>query len=194
MFDVKAFVSDLQDYIAGALSPLSRRIEALELALAARPERGPPGEPGVGVAGAIINRHGHLVVTLSNGTAQDLGPVVGRDGFELENFSATYDGERGLTLTFQRGEVRREFVLHLPVVIHRGYWREETQAKAGDSWTHGGSVWIAKRDTQAKPCFEKPDDWTLAVKAGRDGVQGPAGKDYAPPKSVKLKKGSAAHG
>src|SRR5690606_7468488 len=41
---------------------------------------GRDGADGVGVAGAVINRDGELVITLSDGTTRDLGRVVGKDG------------------------------------------------------------------------------------------------------------------
>jgi hypothetical protein len=37
-----------------------------------------------------------------------------------------------------------------------------------DTVTYGGSLWIAQRDTSASP-GDKPADWKLAVKRGRDG-------------------------
>jgi hypothetical protein len=38
------------------------------------------GIDGVGLAGAIIDRDNNLVITLTDGTAKNLGPVCGRDG------------------------------------------------------------------------------------------------------------------
>ena len=40
----------------------------------------PAPKDGVGVAGAVIDRDGRLILTLSNGQTQELGAVVGRDG------------------------------------------------------------------------------------------------------------------
>lgn len=45
----------------------------------------PVPKDGVGVAGALIDRSGELVVTLSDGSAKALGPVVGRDGRDGKN-------------------------------------------------------------------------------------------------------------
>src|SRR5690606_8088837 len=36
-----------------------------------------PGAPGVGLAGAVLDRNGSLIITLSDGSAKDLGCVVG---------------------------------------------------------------------------------------------------------------------
>lgn len=152
---------------------------------------GEKGERGVGLAGAVIDRDGALVVTLSNGETKALGVIVGndgapgRDGFGFDDLSASYDGERGMTLTFTKGERVKEFHLHLPVVIDRGYWREGTQAKAGDAMTHDGTLWIAVRDTQAKPARES-EDWRIGARKGRDGLQGPPGKDFKPAEPVRL--------
>jgi hypothetical protein len=39
----------------------------------------PVPKDGIGVLGALLDRQGHLVVTLSDGSVKDLGSVVGRD-------------------------------------------------------------------------------------------------------------------
>jgi hypothetical protein len=41
---------------------------------------GADGKDGVGLAGALIDRDGSLVVTLTNGEVKSLGSVVGKDG------------------------------------------------------------------------------------------------------------------
>ena len=43
-------------------------------------EAGAPGRDGLGLAGALITREGHLTLTLSDGTAKDLGTVIGPPG------------------------------------------------------------------------------------------------------------------
>jgi hypothetical protein len=40
----------------------------------------PVPKDGVGMAGSFIDREGNLVITLTDGTAKALGPVIGRDG------------------------------------------------------------------------------------------------------------------
>lgn len=110
MFDAKAFgeevVALVKGYVERTLDGFAARLEALEKALTAKPvteaqiaeiiaaaaakaaEMIPPSEPGhdgVGVAGAVINRDHHLVLTLSNGSTQDLGLVVGRDAQEIDD-------------------------------------------------------------------------------------------------------------
>jgi integrin beta 3 len=149
------------------------------------------GKDGVGVAGAIIDRAGGLVLTLSDGTTRDLGQVVGKDGIDggagvpgasgrdgadgrdglgFEDIDLVED-ERGITLRFQRGQVVKEFVL--PVVVDRGVWREQEYCK-GSGVTWAGSFWIAQRDTSGKP-DTADGGWRLAVKRGRDGKDGKPG-------------------
>lgn len=45
------------------------------------------GKDGVGLAGAIINRDGELIITCSNGMVIPLGNVVGRDGNDVSDKS-----------------------------------------------------------------------------------------------------------
>jgi hypothetical protein len=50
-------------------------------------ERGPQGEKGIdgiGLADALIDRDGHLVLTLSDGRTKSLGVVQGRDGRDVD--------------------------------------------------------------------------------------------------------------
>lgn len=106
MFDGKAFgaevVGIVKDHVARELAPLRaenaelmRRLAAVE---ARQPERGEKGEPGeagqvgVGVAGAVIDRSGVLILTLSDGRTHELGAVVGKDGV---NGLDGKDGEPG---------------------------------------------------------------------------------------------------
>lgn len=152
-------------------------------------EKGVDGRDGVGMAGALIDRSGNLVVTLTNGEHKNLGPVVGkdgaagrdgdpgargtdgRDGVDGVGFDDLdlVENEKGLSLRFARGDVVKEF--HLPVVIDRGVWRPREYAK-GSGVTWGGSFWIAQRDTSDKP--ETSDAWRLAVKRGQNGKDGKA--------------------
>ncbi|MGB3044546.1 MAG: hypothetical protein WBB98_15305 [Xanthobacteraceae bacterium] len=155
--------------------------DAVARAVAALPKAkdGEPGKDGVGVAGAVIDRDGSLVVTLSNGDTRQLGPVVGRDGepgkpghdgFALKGFEVELmeDG-RTILMKFDDGgpfSYTRE--LGVPAMIYRGVYREGVYQK-GDTVTFGGSLWHSNKDGNT----EKPDTgsgaWTLAAKRGRDG-------------------------
>ena len=187
--DEKALAEGLAEagklHVTQTLAPLQDRLEALEA-------RSP--EPAVGLAGAVIDRAGSLVLTLSNGSQQDVGQVVGRsvepaavakmvrdevakvpaprDGFGFEDLSAQLaDDERTLLLRFARGDAVKEFALTMPIVLDRGVFREGTAYACGDACTFGGSLWIAQADTSAKP--DAPTSgWRLAVKRGRDGKDG----------------------
>src|SRR5258705_12808621 len=59
-------------------------------------------------------------------------------------------------------ELRRE----VAAKEYKGVW-QEGQYEKGNLITHGGSMWIALKDSQDKPGTR--DAWQLAVKRGRDG-------------------------
>jgi hypothetical protein len=143
------------------------------------------GKDGVGVAGALIDRSGELVVTLTNGETKSLGPVVGKDGadgndgvgkdgldglgFEDMDERLEDDG-RTIVRTYRRGEQVKEFRFRVPTVLDRGVFKDGQTYEAGDGVTWGGSFWIAQKDTGAKP-DAGTGDWRLAVKRGRDGKE-----------------------
>jgi hypothetical protein len=143
---------------------------------------GKDGADGIGLAGALIDRAGHLRVRMTNGTDHDLGPVVGADGahgkdgergapgldgFGFDDLSFDHDGERGFVLRFVKGERTKEFAFEVPAVIDRGVYRDGAVYKTGDGVTWAGSYWIAQKETSAKP--DSGDGFRLAVKRGRDG-------------------------
>lgn len=140
---------------------------AVERAVAALPV----AKDGVGLAGAMIDRTGALVVTLSDGKICPLGRVDGKDGdpgLGFDDMSIEQTGERQATLKFVRGEQVKTFDLTVPAVIDRGVFKEGQAYMLGDAVTFGGSLWIAQKDTTDKP--DGPDTgWRLAVKKGRDG-------------------------
>ena len=134
----------------------------------------PAAKDGVGLAGALIDRDGNLVVTLTNGEAKALGPVVGKDaegrdgkdglGFEDMTFEEK-DGR--LYAVFRRGDIVKE--ARLPGISYRGVWKSG-EYLTGDSVTFGACQWIATADTDEKPGEGK--SWQLAVRKGRDGKDG----------------------
>lgn len=144
----------------------------------------PAPKDGVGVAGALIDRDGSLVLTLSDGTTRELGCVIGRDGqngsngkdgspgrdgkdgLGFDDLSFEHDGERGFVLRFQRGDTVKEFPFKVPTVLDRGVYRPERTYSKGDAVTWAGSLWIAQNETAEKP--DSGDGWRLAVKRGRD--------------------------
>lgn len=189
-----ALQQHVDEYLAGLPAPKDGR-DGIDGKDGKDGEPGQPGEKGadgIGLAGALIDRDGNLVVTLTNGETKALGVVVGRDGepgrdgkpgrdgVGFDDMTLDYDGERTFTFLFQRGGHIEERRFVAPVVLDRGVYRPETVYAKGDAVTYGGSVWIAQSDTKAKP--DGSSDWRLAVKKGRDGKDGAmkAAGDRAP--------------
>ncbi len=147
---------------------------------------GRDGRDGVGLAGALIDRAGELVLTLSDGATKALGPVVGakgepgqdgRDGFGFDDLEATYDGDRTIALTFTKGDQVKAFAFELPIPVYRGVFEETKTYKAGEVVTWGGSMWVAKEPTSAKPGTGiEAKAWQLAVKRGGEGQRGKPGE------------------
>lgn len=80
-------------------------------------------------------------------------------------------------------EVRKS--VSVPVVIDRGVFKVESEYKAGDGVTWGGSYWIAQKDApEGKPGEPGSEGWRLAVKKGRDGKDGKNGIDKTAPVRV----------
>lgn len=147
------------------VTPIVR--EAVATAVAALPA----AKDGVGLAGALIDRKGMLIMTLSDGTMCELGRVDGTDGepgLGFDDMLIEQTGERTVTLRFTRGDQTKAFDLTIPTVIDRGVYKAGQSYEAGDAVTFGGSLWIAQKSTDVKP--DGPDTgWRLAVKKGRDG-------------------------
>lgn len=92
----------------------------------------------------------------------------GVDGIGWDAMSVEFDGERTVTLVFDKGDDRMEYPVTFPVVLDKGFWKDGAKAAPGDGFTFGGSYWIAQKDTDTKPEIGNAD-WRLAVKRGRDG-------------------------
>lgn len=88
---------------------------------------------------------------------------------------------RGNPHRYGRRQHPADSAYHRVGVTHQG-----TKAKAGEAWVHDGSLWIAKKDTPAKP-ETAGEDWVIAARKGRDGERGPKGKDAIPEAPIKLK-------
>lgn len=169
-------------------------------------ERGLDGKDGVGLAGATINRDGSLVLTTSDGRSHELGSVVGKDGRDgrdgvdglegksgsdgldgkpgrdgvdglgFDDLDLIYDGAKGFTFKWSRGDkvVERHFTV--PVVTYRGTFKSGEEYTPGDMVTWGGSVWHCDEPTAAKPDSVDQKSWTLAVKRGQNGKDGSDGQ------------------
>lgn len=155
----------------------------------------PAAKDGVNLAGALIDRDGNLILTLSNGQTCPLGRVVGKDGVDADMVALErragemiaalpkprdgkdgVDGigfddmtceirDDGVFLVWDKGDLVKE--ARLPIPIDRGVFKEGQTYRQGDGVTWGGSFWIAQVETADKPDTGK--GWRLAVKKGRDG-------------------------
>jgi integrin beta 3 len=169
--DIEAITADVMERVAEALKAIP---------VPKNGQDGQDGEDGVGLAGALIDRSGGLVVTLTDGSQRELGPVVGKDGepgkdgadaLGFDDLSIEFDGERTFKFVMVQGDRRKEFgPFAMPVIIDRGVFKEGNSYQRGDGTTWGGSFWIAQEDTSDKP--ETSKAWRLAVKRGRDGKDG----------------------
>lgn len=217
----EAIVAQVRGFMDVALAPIQQRLKAIEdrpaprdgkdtdpaeiqrmvdeavakaVAALPKPEHGKDGKDGadgVGLAGALIDRDGGLVVTLSNGETKALGAVIGRDGkdgkdgtdgdrgpagFSLEDFSISQAADgRTIELIFDAGETRFVRELELPVTIYRGVFKDGDTYAVGDMVTWGGSVWSCTAANTEKP-GDGAKGWILAVKKGRDGKDGKDGE------------------
>ena len=100
--------------------------------------------------------------------ARQPGPK-GNDGLGFDDMKFIHDGERGFSFQFIRGKEVKDYSFTIPAMIYRDVFRDGEKYVSGDAVTWGGSLWIAKAETSAKP-GESPD-WKLAVKKGRDGKE-----------------------
>lgn len=139
-----------------------------------RGQDGPEGKPGrdgrdgvPGVAGAPGEKG-----------LDGLHGKDGQDGLGFDDLDVLYDGERGVTFRFTKGDRVKDFPLTLPMEIYRGVYTEKAYAR-GDSVTWAGSEWHCNEPTTTKP-GDGSKAWTLKVKRGRDGKDGAPGADGKP--------------
>lgn len=133
-------------------------------------EPGPPGRPGERGDKGDPGRDGR--------DASDLDVIRGIAAAEVrahvdqmfrEMKCSTPDD--GRTIVFEIAGTTHE--IHTAIMLDRGIWREG-EYQRGDSVSHGGSMWIAQRNTVTKP--ETVDcDWRLSVKHGLNGRDGKPG-------------------
>jgi integrin beta 3 len=153
---------------------------------------GKDGANGVGVAGAVIDKDGSLVLTLSDGSLHTLGMVVGRPGDRGEKGNDGANGRDG-TLegvefkqfserqgAFVRADGSQVGIVKLAGFVDKGVYRETQTYERGDLVSFG-HIYIAQRDVSEgeKPIDGNPHEgqaWRLAVKRGRDGKVGPPGE------------------
>jgi Collagen triple helix repeat (20 copies) len=137
-----------------------------------RGEDGPQGVPGsVGAPGerGDPGRDGRDAADL----ALLRSYIVEQVAVEIESIfekSTTVSPDNGRTLDMKFGSATHTIKTGIP--LDAGVWTEERGYVAGDTVSHGGSLFIAQVATTSKP--GKSDDWRLAVKRGADG------RDYRP--------------
>jgi hypothetical protein len=216
-----AVIKAMVDEAVGALPPpqagkdcdMEAVNQVIAHAVRAEFEKLPVAKDGVGLAGALIDRDGRLVVTLTDGGTRELGEVVGRsvdmaeverlvtdavaqlpkladgkDGWSLEQFDTEIrDGGRILVLKFEDGDRVETHELQLATMIYRGVFSETRDGgyEVGDTVTFGGSLWHCNEPTSVKP-GDGEKAWTLAAKRGRDGNPGKDLREPGPQQPIKL--------
>jgi hypothetical protein len=157
------------------MSEVGQRIEvAVKSAVAAlpAPKDGAPGKDGAGLADALKDAEGNLVLVMTDGRTKSLGKidgkdgVPGRDGLGFNDLNVEQIGERTVRFLLKRDADEAEFDVTFPVPIYRDVFKEGAAYERGDMVTWGGSLWHCDKATTDKP---SPDSWTLAAKKGRDG-------------------------
>lgn len=160
-------------------------------------EKGDKGSDGAGIAGLLIDRDGVLTATFTDGRMKSLGVVVGEngkdgrngaDGRSVENLVRRYVPEsHEIVETWSGPDGQKELRYPAGGIHHKGYWSEAVKAKAGESWTHNGTLWIANEDTADEPGTASKA-WTIGARKGRDGKDGRNGIDKTAPVKVKKPK------
>ena len=163
------------------------------------------GKDGAGIADAMIDREGYLVLTFTDGRTKSVGIVVGKDGIPGlagKDGSPGRDGlhgkdgapgapglspedvdwdfnpdTRAFTLKlFRGGVVVAERTKTLEGMrIYRGVYEQGKAYAFGDVVTWGGSEWTAMAQTTDRP-GNGATEWKLCVKHGDQGKIGPEGK------------------
>jgi hypothetical protein len=159
---------------------------------------------GVGISSAVVNRAGHLVLAMSDGSTKDVGIVAGKDadsetvqkmvadavakipspekgqdgadGLGIDDFDVEHDGEQTFTFKWANGSKSKTKEFFIPVPVDKGPWKQGDY-KRGQVVTWDGCAWSARRDTSEQPAYTKDGAWRLMVKKGRDakGQPGPRG-------------------
>lgn len=158
--------------------------------MSANPVVAEKGDPGTGLADAMIDRTGNLVLTMTDGRMKELGLVIGKDGspgkdgadgLGFDDLTVSFDGD-AIVHEYKRGEKALTQRFPINVMKHIGFWQQGMQAKSGNVTTHNGCSWVCLKDTSEKPCYESKD-WILSARKGRDGLDA---KDAKPSEPVKL--------
>lgn len=160
-------------------------------------ERGEKGVDGVGMAGAMLDRDGELLITLTNGEVKKLGVVAGKDGRDgkdgadgvsFESFEMDYIEEtHEVRVKAAAGGRAKEIRFPAGGITLGGYWRDGSKAKALQVFSHDGNAYVAKCATSTKPS-PTSDDWVLMARRGRDGETVVKTVSSEPARPIKLGK------
>jgi hypothetical protein len=96
----------------------------------------------------------------------------------------TPDGGRTLIFSLGGRKIRE---VKTALVLDAGGWKEGAVYQAGDAVSLHGSLFIAQVNTSTKPATGSPDDWRLAVRAGRDYREPALGEKRKPDQPIKFK-------
>ena len=168
------FAGLVVEAIRGALAPALARVKALEAEAAEL--RTDLREAREASGTAILERALDLAtvrerVAVLETRAPVPGPA-GRDGVDgvgFDTLEATLEGDRTLVFTVGTGDrAKAAGSVVLPILVHKGIWREADTYVRGDVATWAGSSWHCKAvDTTAMP--GNSPDWVQMVNRGRDG-------------------------
>lgn len=132
----------------------------------------PVAKDGIGIAGAMIDREGSLLITTSNGEVKNLGRVEGKDGndgLSLESFDLEYLPEsHEVEIRAKCGERSKSVKFYAGGIRAAGYWREGKSVRAGEAWSYGGNTWIATKDGTKEEPKTGAQDWYLGARRGKD--------------------------
>jgi len=199
---------DGQDGKSVTIADVHEVIEATVTKAVAAIARPADGHDGVGITGAFIDRQGHLVLTLSDGSTKDVGGVVGKDGAEgkavdmedvrrqiakaIDAIPKPKDGLDGmgfddfdLILDETRGWLLRLVQgdrvkeILIPIPWFKGNWEAGTTYPKGAGVRWDGHFWWALKETAEQP-GEGSSAWQIVVSRGKQGREGKQGKDGAP--------------
>lgn len=164
MADVDTVATVVVSTIAKALAPVHARLAQLDARLAT--------DVSLAVARELAPVRERLAVLETRAPVP--GPPGrdgkdGADGFGLDDFSADFDGDRTIVLSFARpGRDAKRFPLTLPFQKFQGVYQIGRTYVTGDTVSYGGSSWHCHAPmTTGRP--GDSSDWQLAVKRGQDG-------------------------
>lgn len=168
---------------------VSREINKYIATHSIKGEKGDPGRDGLDVKDFFRADGDCLVVVMSDGTTKNLGKYIGtdgkdgidgKDGLGMPDLIREYDPKtHEIVERWESGDVKKELRYSAGGIHHGGYWREGIKCAAGETWTHAGTVWIAKTNTDEKPSRDS-DAWEIFASKGRDGKDGRDGKIITP--------------